>query len=154
MTDTPLAEQVREIMRAELQPVRADQASMRAQLDGLRVRLDGLRTEQAAVRTQLDGLRTEQTAMRTQLDGLRADVAPMRAQLDGLPLINRSVTVIQQEVRALRAAFNDFALTNPTSGEIDALHTDVNRVQAENAELAARVMTLERLVRELGERKP
>jgi hypothetical protein len=111
MIDTPLAEQIREIVRAELAPVRA------------------------------------------QLDGLRADLAPMRAQLDGLPLINRTVTVIQQEVRVLRAAFNDFALTNPTTGEIEALHTDVNRVQAENAELTARVMTLERLVRELGATK-
>ena len=81
--------------------------------------------------------------------GVKADLRPMRAQLDGLPLINRTVTVIQQEVRALKAAFNDFALTNPTSGEIEALHADVNRVQAENAELAAKVATLERLVREL-----
>jgi hypothetical protein len=119
MADEPLAEQIREIVRAEL----------------------------ARMRTQLDGLRT-------QLDRLSGDVAPMRAQLDGLPLINRTVTVIQQEVRALRAAFNDFALTNPTSGEIAALHTDVNRVQAENAEPAARVITLERLKRELGEPKP
>jgi hypothetical protein len=128
MIDTQLAEQIREIVRAELAP-------MRVQLDGL-----------APMRAQLDGLRA-------QLDGLRAELAPMRAQLDGLPLINRTVTVIQQEVRALRGAFNDFALTNPTTGEIEALHTDVNRVQAENAELTARVMTLERLVRELGAMK-
>ena len=124
MIDTQLAEQIREIVRAELAP-------MRVQLDGL-----------APMRAQLDGL----APMRAQLDGLRA-------QFDGLPLINRTVTVIQQEVRALRAAFNDFALTNPTTGEIEALHTDVNRVQAENAELSARVMTLERLVRELGATK-
>lgn len=86
-------------------------------------------------------------------DDLRAELAPIRAQLDGLPLINRAVTVIQQEVRSLRAAFNDFALTNPTAGEIEVLHTDVNRVQAENAELAVKVATLERLVRELQESK-
>jgi hypothetical protein len=47
---------------------------------------------------------------------VRSQLVPMRAQLDGLPLINRTVTVIQQEVRMLRAAFNDFALTNPTKG--------------------------------------
>jgi hypothetical protein len=81
-----------------------------------------------------------------------AALVSMRAQLDGLPLINRTVTVIQQDVRGLRAAFNDFALTNTTSGEIDALHQDVNWVQAENAELAVKVATLERLVRELQER--
>jgi chromosome segregation ATPase len=78
-------------------------------------------------------------------------LASIRAQLDGLPLINRAVTVVQQDVRALRAAFNDFALTNTTAGEIEALHLDVNRVQAENAELAVKVATLERLVRELQE---
>ncbi len=39
--------------------------------------------------------------------GVKADLRPMRAQLDGLPLINRTVTVIQQEVRARKAAFND-----------------------------------------------
>jgi hypothetical protein len=53
-------------------------------------------------------------------DDLRAELAPLRAQLDGLPLIQRAVTVIQQDVRGLRAAFNDFALTNPTAGEIEA----------------------------------
>jgi hypothetical protein len=83
------------------------------------------------------------------LEALRIELAPMRAQLDGLPLINRAVVAIQQDVRALRAAFNDFALTNVTAGEITALHADVNRVQAENAELATKVATLERLVREL-----
>jgi hypothetical protein len=41
----------------------------------------------------------------------------MRAQLDGLPLINRAVTVLQQESRSLKAAFNDFALTNTTAGD-------------------------------------
>jgi hypothetical protein len=46
----------------------------------------------------------------------------------------------------LRAAFNDFARTNVTAGEIEALHADVNRVQAENAELAARLATVERLL--------
>jgi chromosome segregation ATPase len=83
---------------------------------------------------------------------LASTVASMRAHLEGLPIISRAVTVVQQDVRALRAAFNDFALTNATAGEIEALHHDVNRVQAENAELAVKVATLERLVRELQER--
>ena len=41
------------------------------------------------------------------VDERLAVLVPMRAQLDGLPLINRAVTTIQQDVRALRAAFND-----------------------------------------------
>jgi len=85
----------------------------------------------------------------TTVDERLTPLAPMRAQRDGLPLINRGVTVLQQEIRSMRAAFNDFALTNTTTGEIEALHHDVNRVQAENAELAVKVATLERLVSEL-----
>ncbi len=97
----------------------------------------------------LHSMQADLTTVKADLTAVRVELAPMRAQLDGLPLINRTVTVIQQEVRSLKAAFNDFALTNPTTGEIEALHSDVNRVQAENAELAVKVATLERLVREL-----
>ena len=86
------------------------------------------------------------------VDEQLAVLPPMRAQLDGLPLINRGVTVLQQESRSLKAAFNDFAATNMTVGEIQALHDDVNRVQAENADLAVKVATLQRLVGELQER--
>ena len=70
--------------------------------------LETLRAELAPLRDRLDGLDAK-------LAGLDAKVAPMRAQLDGLPLINRSLTVLQQETRALRAAFNDFARTNVTA---------------------------------------
>ena len=77
---------------------------------------------------------------------LKQELAPLQAKLDGLPLISRSLVVLQQDLRSLRAAFNDFARTNVTAGEIEALHADVNRVQAENAELAARLATVERLL--------
>jgi hypothetical protein len=79
---------------------------------------------------------------------LRQELAPILAKLDGLPLLNRSFTVLRQDMRDLRAAFNDFARTNVTAGEIEVLHADVNRVQAENAELAARLATVERLLQE------
>ena len=105
-----------------------------------------------AVDGRFDAVDGRFTAIDGRLDAIEEQLAPMRAQLDGLPLINPAVTVIQQEARALKSAFNDFALTNPTTGEIQALHEDVNRVQAENAELARKVATLERLVRELQER--
>lgn len=77
---------------------------------------------------------------------LRAELAPIRAQLDGLPLLNRKLTVIEQQVRMLKSAFNDFAMTNVTRGEIEALHDDVNRVQAEHSALSVRITTLERLI--------
>jgi len=108
--------------------------------------LETLRAELAPLREQLADLRA-------QLAGLEANVASMRAQLDGLPPINRTLTVLQQETRALRA-FNDFARTNVTAGEIEALHADVNRVQAENAKLQTRLPTVERLLEELQRRRP
>jgi len=103
----------------------------------------------AVLRTELADVQADIRAVQADTRALRADVAPMRAHLDGMPMLQRNLTVTQQEVRALKAAFNDFALINPTAGEIEALHSDVNRVQAENAELAVKVATLERLVREL-----
>jgi len=85
---------------------------------------------------------------------LRSELAPIRAQLDGLPVINRALTALQQDMRALRAAFNDFARTNVTAGEVEALHADVNRVQTENAELQARLATVERLLEHLRRERP
>ena len=79
-----------------------------------------------AVDGRFDAVDGRFTAIDGRLDAIEEQLAPMRAQLDGLPLINRAVTVIQQEARALKSAFNDFALTNPTTGEIQALHEDVN----------------------------
>jgi hypothetical protein len=80
---------------------------------------------------------------------IREELAPLRVRVDGIPLISRKLAAIDQNVRMLKSAFNDFALTNPTSGEIQALHDDVNTVQAENMELATKIATLERLVEEL-----
>jgi hypothetical protein len=71
------------------------------------------------------------------LENLRSELAPIRAQLDGLPVINRALTVLQQDMRSLRAAFSDFAGANVTVGDVEALHADVIRAQAENSELQA-----------------
>lgn len=96
------------------------------------------------LRAELAPIRAELSQMKGQLDGLPA----IRAQLDGLPVIGRSIDVLQHDVRALRAAFNDFAKTQVTTGEIEALHFDLDRLQTENRELATRIATLERLIRE------
>ena len=122
--------------------------------------VETLRTELTPIRTQLAGLDAKVVGLDAKVAGLDAKVAeldakvtPMRAQLDGLPLINRSLTVLHQETRALRGAFNDFARTNVTAGEIEALHADVNRVEAENAELQTRLATVERRLEELQGRR-
>ncbi len=43
---------------------------------------------------------------------------------------------LNELLSALRAAFNDFARTDVTAGEVEALRADANRAQAENAELS------------------
>jgi hypothetical protein len=68
-------------------------------------RLTGMDQRLAGVDERLYGMDQRLAGV----DEWLAPLASMRAQLDGLPLINRVVTVTQQEVRALRTAFNDFA---------------------------------------------
>lgn len=97
----------------------------------------------------LETIHSELSAMRADM---RAELAPIRAGVNGIPILNRSITVLQQDMRALRAAFNDFALTNITKGEIEALHHDVNAVQARNAELEIEIATLRRRIEELEEK--
>ncbi|HEY1862334.1 MAG TPA: hypothetical protein VGG77_01330 [Roseiarcus sp.] len=65
------------------------------------------------------------------LENLRSELAPIGAQLDELAVINRALTVLQQDMRSLRAAFTDFARTNITVGEVEAPDTDVNRAGRE-----------------------
>jgi ubiquinone biosynthesis protein UbiJ len=86
--------------------------------------------------------------LRDELHPIRDELQRMRVPVDGIPTMNRNLTVLQQETRAIRAAVNDLARIQVTSGEIEALHADVNRVQAEYAELATRLATLERLFAE------
>jgi hypothetical protein len=74
--------------------------------------LDAIADLKTAVERRFTAVESRFTAVDERL----AAPAPMRAQLDGLLLISRGVTVVQQDVRALRAAFNDFALTNTTAG--------------------------------------
>jgi hypothetical protein len=97
-------------------------------------------------------IREELVPVRAELASIRVELTSIRVHVDGIPLMARKLTVVDQSTRTLRSAFNNFALTNPTSGEIKALHEDVNAVQAENMELATKIATLERLVQELQKR--
>jgi hypothetical protein len=38
------------------------------------------------------------------LEDLRSELAPIKAAVDGIPLMHRSIEVLRQETRALRAA--------------------------------------------------
>ena len=134
-----------ESLHSELAPTRAQLESLHSEQAPIRTQLESLHSEQAPIRAQLESLRSEQALIRAQLESLRSELAPIRAQLDGLPLINRALTLLQRDMRSLRVAFSVFARTHVTAGEVEALHFNVNRVQAENAELQSRLATVERL---------
>ena len=53
---------------------------------------------------------------------MRADITPMRAQLDGLPVINRAVTVMQRDVRALR---DDMTVLTAIVMRLDGSHANL-----------------------------
>jgi len=74
---------------------------------------------------------------------LGARLAAIEARVSGLPLIGEAITVLQREVRLIRAAINDMARTNITAGEVEAMHTDIDRALSEIRDLAARLATLE-----------
>ena len=59
-------------------------------------------------------------------------------------LIQRGFAEVRDDIRMLRSAINDLHHESTSSGEIAALHHDVNRVMEQQHELAARMDVLER----------
>ena len=104
--------------------------------------LELLRTELAPMHTKLDALESAVATVESTLASVRPNIA-------GVPMIQRAVSVIRQEQRLLKAAINDVARTQMTAGEAEALHDDVNAVQATHMELETRILELERQVKEL-----
>jgi len=74
----------------------------------------------------------------TKVDRLGEDVREMKGRMRGLD-------VLRQDVRLIRAAVNDIARTEVTSGEVEALHHDVNKLQQSVAELEVRLEAVEGL---------
>ena len=134
MTDLTL-----EILREELAPIRASITTVQANI--------------ATVQADVAALKASVAALQPNVATLQADVAAMRPNVEGIPLIQRAVSVIQQEQRMMKAAINDLARTQFTTGEVEALHTDVNAVQSTHMELETRVLVLERQVKELRDRQ-
>jgi hypothetical protein len=81
--------------------------------------------------------------VRSEVAGVCSEVAMVRARVDGLPIIGNAIDVLQRAMRMLRAAINDLARTNITAGEVQALHDDLDRALAKQADLEARVAALE-----------
>jgi ubiquinone biosynthesis protein UbiJ len=84
---------------------------------------------------------------------LQAELTPLSERLkiieikvSGIPLIAESTIDLRRDMRMVKAAINDMARVNITAGEVEALHEEIDNIQAENAELSTRIATLERLI--------
>lgn len=90
------------------------------------------------------------------LEALRAELAPIRSQLAameplaaGVQVLGRAIEALRHDARQIKAAVNDLAKLQMTSGEAEALHDDVNKAATKQDELEARLSVVERIVREL-----
>jgi len=65
--------------------------------------------------------------------GLKADIAGLKMDAVGVKTDIRSrsdtLNILLQEVREVRSAVNDIERTRVSIGEIEALHSDVTRMQ-------------------------
>jgi len=146
-----LAELTLEMLREELAPIRTRLDTLGGEVAGLRTEVAGLRTEVDGLLTRVDALGEEVAGMRAEVDGFRADIAAIRPNVEGIPLLQRAISTIHQEQRMMKVAINEIARTQFTSAEVEALHSDVNSVEATHLELETRILTLEREVKETKE---
>lgn len=79
--------------------------------------------------------------------GVKGDVASLKADMTSvkseLRVHSRTLDVLLQEGRLLRAAVNDIAKENVTPGEVEAIHHDLNRLRHEMSALTVRVDMIE-----------
>jgi uncharacterized protein YoxC len=82
------------------------------------------------------------------LQTLHGEMAGLRHQMAGFAVAQRlfgdGINALQQDVRMIRAALNDIAKTNVTAGEVEAIHTDINRLNSRYLELATDVEIIKR----------
>lgn len=78
--------------------------------------------------------------METMLRTIGHEVTGLEA---GQQRLNDQITVLQQDTRMVRAAINEMEVTRFTSGEAEALHTDVSRLQHDYYGLTVRLGKLE-----------
>jgi multidrug resistance efflux pump len=113
-------DEIRDVLRAELAPIRAE--------------IDALRSE----------MRAELTPMRAQIDALRGEMRQMRPLVDGIPLIHRTLTIVQTDVRTLR---DDMRVAAAMIQRLDSSHslllTELQAVHAQIVGLRDRIRTLE-----------
>ena len=61
---------------------------------------------------------------------MRAEFAQARVRVDGMPILGVAIENLRQDVIMLRAAISDMARVDITAGEVEALHTEINRMMS------------------------
>ncbi len=125
-------------LASEMAAMKSEMAAMKSELSNLGVRVDGLASEMTAVKSELSNLGVR-------VDSLASEMANVRIRVDGLPLLGVAVETLRRDVRMTRAAINDMARVNITAGEVESMHTDIDRTIARLDAIEARLATLEHL---------
>jgi hypothetical protein len=79
-------------------------------------------------------------ALDAKIDRIAGDLIAVKTDVGAH---TRTLDILRQDARMIRAAINDIAHTEVTSGEVEALHHDLNRVEKDLAQLAARLEIIE-----------
>jgi chromosome segregation ATPase len=147
MTDLTL-----ENLQVALQPIHNGLAALTSRMDGLASEMATVKSELSDLRIRVDGLAAEMATVKSELgdvrirvDGLAAEMANVRVRVDGLPLLGVAVETLRVDLRMTRAAINDMARINISAGEVEAMHTDIDRTMARQDAIETRLATLERL---------
>ncbi|HKD24687.1 MAG TPA: hypothetical protein VKC66_02045 [Xanthobacteraceae bacterium] len=72
--------------------------------------------------------------------GLKTDMAAVKTELR---IHTRTLNILLQEGRMVRAAVNDIARENVTPGEVEAIHHDLNQLRHDISALTARLEIIE-----------
>jgi ubiquinone biosynthesis protein UbiJ len=78
--------------------------------------------------------------MKGDVAGLKADMTTVKIELR---VHSRTLDILLQEGRLLRAGVNDLAKEKVTPGEVEAIHHDLNRLQRDMSALTVRVDMME-----------
>src|SRR5215813_38818 len=72
--------------------------------------------------------------------GLKTDMSAVKTELR---IHTRTLNILLQEGRMVRAAVNDIARENVTPGEVEAIHHDLNQLRHDISALTARLEIIE-----------
>jgi ubiquinone biosynthesis protein UbiJ len=88
----------------------------------------------------LRAMRGDMIALNDKVDRIATDLTAVKTEERGH---SRTLGILLQEARLLRAAVNDIAKENVTPGEMEAVHDDLTQLRQEVDLLTARLEVLE-----------